>query len=222
MSNSETRSIRDEKVIAATGRSWEQWFRILDRWRAIEKGHKETAKHLRAAHGLGAWWSQTVTIEHERARGVREEMQRGSGEFAADVTRTIDCGIRKAYAAWRDPARLSVWFTTKAEQEFRAGGRYSNADGDCGVFLAIEPLRRIRFTWENPRHHTGSSVEVRFARKEDGRTLIRVSHGRLAAKKEAEDLKGAWSWALDSLKSYLETGRPIPHEEWIAAKRRKR
>lgn len=221
MAGEATRSIRDEKVATATGKRWEQWFRILDRWKAIDKGHKETARHLHAAYGLSAWWSQTVTIEHERARGVRETMQRTSGTFATDVTRTIDCGIRKAFAAWRDPAHLSAWFTKKAEQDFRAGGRYSNADGDRGTFLAVEPPRRIRFTWENPNHHTGSVVEVRFARKEDGRTVVRLTHARLGTKAEAEDLRGAWSWAMDSLKSYLETGRPIAHEEWLANRRKK-
>ncbi len=222
MAGEKAPAIRGEKVAAATGKSWDQWFRILDRWKALEKGHRETAKHLREAFDLSPWWSQMVTVEHERARGARDAMQRSSGAYATDVSRTIDCGIRKAFDAWRDPRRLSAWFTTKAEQDFRVGGSYSNADGDRGRFLAIVPLRRIRFTWENSRHHSGSEVEVRFVRKEDGRTVVYLTHDRLRTKKDAEDLKTAWSWAMDSLKSYLETGRPIPHEEWLARRRKKR
>jgi acyl-coenzyme A synthetase/AMP-(fatty) acid ligase len=37
----------------------------------------------------------------------------------------------------------------------------------------------------------------------------------------AETMKEAWSWALDSLRSYLETGKPIAVEAWEEAREAK-
>ena len=34
----------------------------------------------------------------------------------------------------------------------------------------------------------------------------------------AETMKEAWAWALDSLRSYLETGKPISVEAWEEAR----
>lgn len=51
----------------------------------------------------------------------------------------------------------------------------------------------------------------------DNRVLTTPEHSGLRSQADYEDMKGGWSWALDSLKSYLETGQPIVHEEWVKA-----
>lgn len=83
----------------------------------------------------------------------------------------------------------------------------------------IEAEKRIKFTWENAQHGPGSSVTVLFESKGPEKCVVRLSHERLASVADADDLKGGWSWAMDSLKSYLETGRPIPHYEWVKAQK---
>jgi len=75
------RRISDESVRARTGKSWAQWFRILDRWRAPEKGHTASARHLRDRYGLGPWWAQAVSIRYEWERGLRKEGRRTACRF---------------------------------------------------------------------------------------------------------------------------------------------
>lgn len=200
----------------ATGRSLKQWAALLDRWGAAEKGHAATARHLLRERGLSPWWSQMVTVAYERERGLRVVGQRSSKDFVVTVTRTIRATPEQAFAAFADAKLLSTWFTTKAKVDLRVGGRYSNADGDRGVFKAIEPYERLAFTWDNAKHSPGTLVEVTFAPKPGGRVVVGLGHSKLATKREWEDLKAGWSWALDSLKSWLETGRPIRHEDWVA------
>lgn len=204
--------IGEESVKAKTGRGWEAWFSLLDGWGATEKGHALTAKHLEEAYDLGGWWAQTVTVEYERVRGLREVGQRGD-EFVATVQRTIRAPPEAAYAALTDPDHLSHWFTQDARADLRIGGRYENKDGDRGEFLRLDPPRRIRYTWENPEHAPGTMVEIWIEPKDGAKSLIRLEHSRLKNRGEFEDLKNGWGWALDSLRSYLETGRPIPYEE---------
>jgi hypothetical protein len=58
-------------------------------------------------------------------------------------------------------------------------------------------------------------VEIWISPKGEEESLIRLEHSRLRNREEFEDLKKGWQWALDSLRSYLETGRPITFEKWV-------
>lgn len=133
------------------------------------------------------------------------------------LTREIAAAPQRVYEALTAPAELSRWFTTRAEADLRVGGAYSNGDGDRGVFLVLEPPDRLEFTWDNPDHCPGTRVEIRLHRG-DGGTLVELIHRSLRSEQDAEEMRGGWSWALDSLRSYLETGRPISHETWLAAR----
>jgi hypothetical protein len=44
---------------------------------------------------------------------------------------------------------------------------------------------------------------------------VELIHSELASEKDKQDMQGGWSWALASLKSYLETGKPVSYEEWL-------
>jgi uncharacterized protein YndB with AHSA1/START domain len=199
-----------------TGKGLKAWAAILDRWGAATKGHAATARYLRDERGLTPWWSQMVTVAYERERGLRVVGQRSTKDFMATVSRVVKSSPEHAFTAFVDPNVLSTWFTTKAKVDLRVGGRYSNADGDTGVFKVIDPFGRLVFTWENPEHCPGTLVGVRFDAKPGGKVTIGLGHSGIATKREWKEMKQGWSWALDSLKSYLETGRPITHEAWLA------
>lgn len=70
------RTIREEVVVARTGKSSTAWYRLLDRWGAIKKGHTLTAKYLKQRYGLSDWWAQCVTIRYEWERGLRTRTHR--------------------------------------------------------------------------------------------------------------------------------------------------
>jgi uncharacterized protein YndB with AHSA1/START domain len=175
------------------------------------------ARWLRDEHELSAWWCQMVTVMYERARGLRKVHERPAG-YSIDVSRTVRTTARKAFDAMATTDGQSAWFTTRAVVELRVGGRYENADGDSGEFLRVERPKRLRFTWNNRRHAPGSVVEYVVSPLGDGRVRIGLTHAKLAREKDAKDLKEGWSRALDSLRAWLETGEPIPHEAWRAAR----
>jgi len=202
-------SITDKTVAERTGRSWEEWFTILDKWGAQEKGHKLTAKFLAEEWKVSPWWSQTITVRYEQMRGKRRLGQRSDGKFAVSVTRSIKTTNEKAWDALVDPALLSIWFTKNAESDLRVGGSYSNADGDRGKFLAIEPYRRLKFTWENPDHCPGTIVEFAFSEISPDRVRVVLEHQRIEDQTGYEKMKADWSQAMGSLKSFLETGKPV-------------
>ena len=214
------KAISDAAVKERTGRSWNEWLGILDRWGAARRDHTTIARHLRVKYKLSPWWSQTVTVRYELERGRRTLGERANGKFELSVQRTIKTSTKKAYEAFSDPKLVGTWFTTRARADLKVGGKYQNADGDQGTFLIIEPRKRLKFTWDNADHCPGTVVEVTFTPNGNGKVAVRLQHMKLRSQRDRDDMKGGWSWAMDSLKSFLETGDPIPHEQWLKAQKK--
>ena len=55
-----------------TGRSHAEWFALLDAWGATEHTHTEIARWLSETQGIPGWWTQNITVNYERARGMRK------------------------------------------------------------------------------------------------------------------------------------------------------
>lgn len=206
-------SISDAAVKRATGHGWAYWYKALDKFRAAEKGHTAAAKHLRDVYNTTLWWSQMITVQYERQKGLREVNQSCSGRYQVSVSRTIAVPVESAWDAFAKTSKLNKWFTSGAKQRFAEGGQYSNGDGNHGEFRRIVPMKRIRFTWNSKHHKPGSIVEVRFVDKGE-KCGVTVDHSNLPSLEDVEDLRKSWSWAMDSLKSFLETCRAIRYEDW--------
>jgi uncharacterized protein YndB with AHSA1/START domain len=207
-----TPRISDERVKAKTGKTWGEWIATIEEHGYGSLGRKGISSELERTHRVDPWWAHAISIEYQYARGLHHPSQR----YAVTVSRTIAVDPKRVFAAWSEPAGLNAWFTSGAEQEFHVGGRYRNGDGDFGEFLVIVPNKSIRFTWNSKHHQPGSEVGIRISPVEEG-SRIELHHEKLSSEKDANDLRDGWSWALDSLCSYLETGKPVPWNEWVAA-----
>ena len=56
------RPYSDAVIQANTGKRWDEWFAVLDRWGAVERPHAEIARWVGTEHGVGGWWAQGVTV----------------------------------------------------------------------------------------------------------------------------------------------------------------
>lgn len=70
-SRKEEKARGDSQVKAATGRTWQEWFALLDEFGVEEKGHSLTIKFLREHHGLSAAWARDIALRFENDRGLR-------------------------------------------------------------------------------------------------------------------------------------------------------
>jgi uncharacterized protein YndB with AHSA1/START domain len=214
-----SKRISDDAVIKRTGKDLKHWFKVIDKFNCKKNGHKATAKYLNEKHDVDGWYSQMLTVEYERENGLRDIHEKTTG-YAVSASRTINAPVEDVYDAWAKPSKLNKWFTTGAKQTFREGGKYSNNDKDKGEFRKIVKNKRIRFTWENEKHCPGTIVQVSFDKKGKDKTTITVQHEKLPDRKGRDDMKTGWSWAMDSLKSWLEKGKAIPYEEWEKARQK--
>lgn len=136
-------------------------------------------------------------------------------EFSAQVERTFQSPTDIVWAALTRPEILSVWFTEGAEVDLRVGGRYANGDGDAGQYVEVEEERRLVMTWESPKHATGTLVTIDIASVSPGESHLRVVHSGLKTEDDLAKQAEGWSWAVDSLESFLKTGAGIPFKPWV-------
>lgn len=191
------------EVKSATGKTWEEWFSILDKRGGIAKGRRDIGNFLYGECKVDPWWSATINVEYEAARGAVEKDGRPKG-YMICVTKTIAAPVDKAYEAWATAEGLNEWFSKKNKADVADGGSYSNADGDTGVFKRVRKNKDLRFTWENPTHTSPTQVDVVFQDKGKGKTGVMITHDRIQKREEADGLREGWAQALDRLKSLLE------------------
>lgn len=172
----------DDAVRDATGRSWDEWFELLDRWGARDRKHGDIARHLVDEHGVGGWWAQSVTVAYERARGMRLKHQQADG-FSVSASKTVAVPVDALFDAFVDDDARAQWLT----------------DGDMTLRTA-QPARSARFDWGD-----GSTrVNVGFVEKGPSKSTVAVAHERLAGADDAEAAKAAWRRRLAQLEAYVE------------------
>ena len=172
----------DEKVVAATGKTWDAWFSILDRWGGRTKTHRATAAYLSGEQGVPGWWTQTITVWYQRSRGLRLKHQQKDG-FAIQASKTIAVPVDRAFDAFVKPASRKRWLT----------------DGSMKIRTS-QPRKSARFDWDGGATRVVASFDAKGPKK----TLVAISHEKLPDPDEAETAKAAWRKRLARLKSVLE------------------
>lgn len=168
--------LSDAAVEKATGKSWQQWMTLLDRCGARDMAHKSIAELLSAQHKLDGWWAQAIAIGYERARGLRQVLERADG-FAASISLTVNAKLGALYEAFADEAK-------RLEQSGHAVSR--SKDG-----------RTLRVNLDD-----GSKLEMNLSGKGD-RSQVNVAHRRLKSAKQAKESKAFWQTTLDELQAKL-------------------
>jgi hypothetical protein len=176
--------VADETVVAATGRGWQAWFEALDAWGAATRSHTEIARWLREEQGVEGWYSQSITVGYERARGLRAPGERPDG-FAVGASRTIAVPVQELFDAFTDESLRERWLP----------------GADLRVRTATAP-RTARYDWED-----GSTrVIVGFEDMGEAKSRVAVSHERLPDADAADEMKSWWRERLTALKTQLEGG----------------
>jgi len=168
----------DEAVLAATGRGWDAWCDILEASPVRDDGHGAIAAHVQAAHGVDAWWAQTVALGYERITGRRLPHQQPDETFSMGASRTVAV----------DAAGLRA--------------RLEDADGRAALFSGQATALRSRPGTRNVRIALDQgTAEVALTPKAGGRTTVAVQHAKLPTPEAVTRWKQYWSAWLDGLAS---------------------
>ena len=146
--------------------------------------HTEIARWLREEHGVDGWYSQSITVGYERARGLRAPGEHADG-FAITASRTIAVPVERLFAGFDDPSLRERWLP----------------GADLRTRTATAP-RSARYDWED-----GSTrVIVGFEDLGESKSRVALSHERLPDAETAEEMKSWWRERLTELKAQLERG----------------
>lgn len=191
-------NISDEAVEKATGKAWKAWFEVLDGWKADEKGHKATAAYLSEEHDLSGWWSQMVTVQYERERGLRE---------VGETTRGYQMGTQKTFlpdreAAWAlitSPEGIATWLGDGAPERLVEGESYELDDGTTGEIRVVTEQSHVRLTWQPSGWSDASTLQVRSNEAGSGRGTVQFHHENLPDADTRDEMKTHWRCVLKKL-----------------------
>jgi hypothetical protein len=133
-------AMSDAAVKLKTGKSWAQWFAALDKDGAAAGSHRAIAQLLYDKYHVGPWWGQMVTVEYERARGLRAKHEKANG-FSVSASRTIAVPLAALFAAATDAKQRRSWFpkgqlkvTSQTKDKYFRGQWNGEARLDIGFY----------------------------------------------------------------------------------------
>jgi hypothetical protein len=172
----------DDAMRRGSGKGHEEWFALLDAWGATAHGHTEIATWLREGQGVPGWWAQNITVNYERARGMRRRHEQRNG-FSVGASRTVAVEPDIALAAFTIPAIRRRWLPEPPIRQ-----------------RPTRAVRTARFDWPEPPSRLVVTVDP----KGGGRSVVAIAHEQIPDAEAAERLKAAWRKALGVLKATLE------------------
>lgn len=174
-------SVSDEAVKAKTGKTWKQWFAVLDKASGQSLSHKDIVTVLEDKHGVPPWWCQMVTVEYERARGLRARHEKTDG-FSVSVSKTIAADLAAVYDATANARTRKTWFP-------------------AGTFVQSSATENkyFRGSWND-----AARLDIGFYAKGPGKAQIALQVNKLGKEADVAREREAWKAALEKLKTKLE------------------
>lgn len=179
--NRKTAGIGDEAVRKATGKTWGEWGKLLDKDGCKKMPHKQIAELVHEKYGVGPWWCQMVTVGYEQSRGLRLAHETSRG-WQAGISRTMNIPVSKMFNAWADGETRLQWMGRKKITIRKATKNKS-----------------MRIAWPGE-----TSLEVNFYPKGPSKSQVTVQHGKLKNQADVAKSKKYWTGAMEKLKEALE------------------
>jgi hypothetical protein len=179
--------VADESVLERTGRSWTEWFELLDAAGSRGMSHQEIVALVARRYALDPWWQQAVTVAYERATGLRAMHQRADG-FAVGVTRTMAASAERVFQAITDEFVREAWLPA---QPLLTSGMRRKANGGN--------WRVVRASWRD-----GTRVIISVVPRGTGRAQVQVEHEQLRTSHDVERYRAFWKARLDLLQELCE------------------
>ncbi|HTA93203.1 MAG TPA: hypothetical protein VK745_26675 [Polyangiaceae bacterium] len=173
--------VSSDAVARRTGKSWAQWFALLDAAGAADLDHKGIVAVLAQRHGVGPWWQQMVTVAYEQARGKREKQETDDG-YQVDVSKILELPLAKLFRFWVEPSERNKWL----------------ADDRFSIHKATAS-KSIRARWGRGV----SRIDVDFSDKGAGKSQVTVQHNRIESSDAAEQMKAYWAKKIRALEALL-------------------
>ncbi len=201
--NNSTMSTRisDKKVLEDTGRDWDGWYSWLDDRGAEAMSHKEIVSLLAAEGQLERpWWQQSVAVEYEKSRGLREAGSTGVAGFQVGVRTTLPIDNDEAWTLITAGDGVPLWLHDEVPNE--PGQTVHAPDGYEYELRTIKPGERMRLRRVDPETGESSIVQVTLSPAKTGTTLG-IHHEGLRDGEHREEMRAHWRNIADKILSIV-------------------
>ena len=184
----------DEAVKRATGKSWDEWFKILDSAKASKMVHKDIVKLL---HGKGlikkgkgwpanrsfneGWWVQSIVVGYEEKIGRRVVGQIADGNFSTSTSLTLEGTMDSVLKQWEKLVKGKTEFD---KVKIRGDSR-----------ISVTPKWRY---WKADLID-GSKINTDISEKGTVKILLSVTHYKIKDKKSSEKWKVYWKEFVEKI-----------------------
>jgi uncharacterized protein YndB with AHSA1/START domain len=198
-----TQTVGDEAVKTATGKTWREWFAILDRAGGKTMAHRDIVRWLYDGKRIkSGWWCQMVTVAYERARGRRVLGQTATGGFQIGVQRTVAAPSSRVWRFVTSKPGLACRLGDTRAFRLKRGARYETVQGAAGEIRVVKAGERLRLTWQPRGAKSASALQLTFARA-GTKTAVHFHHEKLSGLAERRRMRQRWSRALDQIAAHL-------------------
>ena len=173
-------SVSDDTVKAKTGKTWEEWYKILEKSGARMMQHDEIARFAHKQLGLTRWWGSLLAVGYEQEHGMREPYQRDIGS-EVDRSRTMAAPRAAVWAAFNDRALLDRWLPGLAFEVHKS-----------------TPDRILILNWPDDTRVTVTLTQ------RSAKTKVAISHEKVPGLEEVRRLQDFWAEALERLRIVVE------------------
>jgi uncharacterized protein YndB with AHSA1/START domain len=156
-----------------------------------------------------------------------------TGQISCQYTAYIAATPDEVWQALTDPDLSAAWWAHRNVSDWQPGSAWEHRrlDGSAadiaGIVLTADPPTRLALSWANPGDGTPVAGAARPAGDRGApsrvsieltphRDIVRltVTHRDLASEDERDALAAGWAAVLSNLKTFLETGHPLPVPPW--------
>lgn len=194
------RNPSDDAVQAATGRTWDEWEKVLDARGAAGLSHKQIVALLDEMGEIGSgWWMQTVTVGYEKRKGQRVTGETADTGFQVGVQRTVPLPPEDAWRLLTSAKGVRTWLGGEPGPRWEKGERYTLQDGSVGEVRVFKPGSHLRMTWQPGGWPRASTIQVRVIPASGGRSVLSFHQEHLPGAAEREERRAFFEAAAEAL-----------------------
>lgn len=172
----------DEAIRRATGKSWDEWFNILDSADASKMIHKDIVTWIRGnGYEISWWWTQSIVVGYEQKIGRRVVGQIADGNFSTTTSLTLGGTMDSVFKQWE---KLIGSRTEFNKVKIKSVPRITSSD-------------KWRY-WKADLINE-SKINVDIKEKGSGKIGLSVTHYKLPDKKATDKWKEYWKEILGKI-----------------------
>ena len=193
--------VTSASVKKCTGRSWDQWIKILNAAGADAWSHQEIVAFVKKKYRLSLWWQQGVTSGYELHIGRRVEGQNSKGQYSLTATLTFPISAKSAWQLITSESGLQKWIGPMSPFELRKGETFESQGGIFGEVRTVKMGQRARIRWQDTDWPKPSILMLYIVSRPSEKCIVVLQHDQLTSPRLREQLRAKWKQALLDLRA---------------------